>query len=142
MTPLNRGKVGMKFLFQIMLVACGSSLGGLARWGVGTWVGRWIGGAFPWGTLVINITGCLFLGWLMTTLGERLVFRETSWFQSDDLRLLLAVGFTGAYTTFSTFEYETDILFRNGDLLAAMTYMAGSVFAGLLAIRAGILLGS
>jgi len=125
---------------QIGLVALGSAIGGLARWGVGTAAARWLGPAFPWGTFFINISGSLFLGWFSTVLTERFVFEEGSWIRPDDLRLMIAVGFTGAYTTFSTFEYESHGLLRDGDGLASMTYIFASVFLGLVAVRCGILL--
>jgi CrcB protein len=121
-------------------VAFGSSLGGLARWGVTAWFGRWFGTAFPWGTLFINLSGSLFLGWFFTVLEERLVLSELSWIHAGDLRLLVATGFTGAYTTFSTFEYESHRLLGDGDGLAGAAYVSGSVFLGLLAVRLGVVL--
>jgi CrcB protein len=130
----------MRLLFQIGLVAFGSALGGLTRWGVSTGSARLFGTAFPWGTFFINLSGSLFLGWFSTILSERLVLGQTSWLRPDDLRLMVAVGFTGAYTTFSTFEYESHGLLRDGDGLAGMAYMFGSLFLGLLAVRCGILL--
>jgi CrcB protein len=131
----------MRLLFQVGLVAFGSAIGGLLRWGVSVWAARLLGTAFPWGTFFINLSGSLFLGWFSTILSDRLVLGETSWLRPDDLRLMIAVGFTGAYTTFSTFEYETHGLLRDGDGLAGMTYLFASVFLGLLAVRFGILLG-
>jgi CrcB protein len=128
----------VQHLFQIALVALGSALGGLARWGVGVYAARWWGTAFPWGTFSINISGCLFLGWFSTVLADRLLLSESAWLKPDDLRLFVAVGFTGAYTTFSTFEYETHGLLRDGDGLSGMTYLFASVFLGLLAVRLGI----
>ena len=127
----------MHLLMQIALVALGSAMGGLARWGVSVGVGRWLGSGFPYGTLLINVSGSLFLGWFSTILAEKMVQSEASWIRADDLRLMLAVGFTGAYTTFSTFEYESDKMLRDGDQLAAASYIAGSVFLGLLAVRLG-----
>lgn len=129
----------MRLLFQILLVSVGSALGGLARWGVGSAVAHLLGNRFPYGTFVINVTGSFFLGWFLTVLGERYV-TDDGWLRADDLRLLLAVGFTGAYTTFSTFEVESHKLLRDGDGLAALTYVFGSIFLGLLAVRGGILL--
>jgi CrcB protein len=126
---------------QILLVAVGSSLGGLTRWMVTLWFGRLFGTSFPWGTLFINVSGSLFLGWFTTILADRL--SDSSWVRADDLRLLVAVGFTGAYTTFSTFEYEAHQLLREGGGLlglAGMTYVALSVFVGLLAVRVGVVL--
>jgi CrcB protein len=131
----------MRLLIQIGLVAFGSALGGLARWGVGAGAARLLGSAFPWGTFIINISGSLFLGWFSTVLSDRWLAGPGSWLRADDLRLMVAVGFTGAYTTFSTFEYESDKLFRDGEGLLAMTYLFGSVFLGLLSVRCGILLG-
>lgn len=130
----------MQLLVQVGLVALGSAIGGLLRWSVTVYSARLFGTAFPWGTFFINLTGSLFLGWFMTILSDRLVLSETSWLRPDDLRLMIAVGFTGAYTTFSTFEYESHSLFRDGNGLAGMTYLFASVFLGLLAIRFGILL--
>jgi fluoride exporter len=130
----------VQLLTQIGLVAFGSALGGLARWGITTGAARLFGTAFPWGTLSINVLGSLFLGWFSAVLAERLVLSEGSWLRPDDLRLLVAVGFTGSYTTFSTFEYESHTLLRDGDGLAGMTYIFASVFLGLLAVRLGTLL--
>jgi CrcB protein len=90
--------------------------------------------------LFINLSGSLFLGWFLTVLAERSPAGGGGWLRPDDLRLAVAVGFTGAYTTFSTFEYEAHGLLQDGDGLAAMTYLFGSIFLGLLAVRAGILL--
>ena len=130
----------MRILLQIIFVAFGSALGGLTRWGVGILLGRLLGGAFPWGTFVINLSGSLFLGWFATALSERWVLQEDSWLRAEDLRLMIAVGFTGAYTTFSTYEYESQRLFSTGDQLTGLTYLFGSVFLGLLAVRLGIFL--
>jgi fluoride exporter len=130
----------VRLLSQICLVAFGSALGGLARWGVGVGAAQLLRTSFPWGTFFINISGSLFLGWLSTLLSERLVESQTAWLRPDDLRLMIAVGFTGAYTTFSTFEYESHELLRDGDGLKGMAYTLGSVFLGLLAVRLGIAL--
>jgi CrcB protein len=129
----------MRVLMHIGLVAFGSAVGGLARWGVGLAAARWLGTAFPWGTLTINISGSLFLGWFTTLLGDRLL-QGVGWLDADALRLMIAVGFTGAYTTFSTFEYESHGLFRDGRELAGTVYLAASVFLGLAAVRCGVAL--
>jgi fluoride exporter len=131
--------VGRMFL-QIGLVAFGSSLGGVLRWTVGMVAGKWFGTSFPWGTFFINITGCLFLGWFSTVVAERVANGGDGWIKIDDLRLMLAVGFTGAYTTFSTYEFESHNLFRDGDTLKGSIYLFGSVFVGLAAVRLGVLL--
>ncbi len=128
----------MRILMQIALVSVGSAAGGLARWGITLAASRWLGTAFPWGTLLINISGSLFLGWFSTLLAERLTFTENSWLRADDLRLLVAVGFTGTFTTFSTFEFEAENLLRDGDGLLGTVYLFASVLLGLLAVRLGI----
>jgi fluoride exporter len=128
-------------LTQIGLVAIGSVLGGVLRWGIGVGFGRLLETAFqttfPWATFFINISGSMFLGWFLTVVG-RYVPGEHSWFSQDGLRLMVAVGFTGAYTTFSTFEFESHKLLQDGDNLQGITYMLGSVFLGLVAVRLGM----
>ena len=71
---------------------------------------------------------------------ERLLVNGDGWIRADDLRLMVAVGFTGAYTTFSTFEYESNQLVQDGDGLKGMTYIFASLFLGLVAVRLGIML--
>jgi CrcB protein len=137
---LSKEDQSVRLLFQIGLVSFGSALGGLARWSVTAGAARILGVAFPWGTFFINVSGSLFLGWFTTVLADRLMLSETSWLRPDDLRLMVAVGFTGAFTTFSTFEYESHALLRDGDGLAGMTYIFASVLLGLLAVRFGIML--
>lgn len=130
----------MRVLVQIALVAGGSALGGLARWGTGVAFARWLGTALPYGTFFINISGSLFLGWLSTLLAERRLPGNQAWLGSDDLRLALAVGFTGAYTTFSTFEWETHGLLRDGEVWIGLLYSIVSVVLGLIAVRLGVVL--
>jgi CrcB protein len=75
----------------------------------------------------------------MTLWGDRLL-PEVGWLDADGLRLMVAVGFTGAYTTFSTYEYEAHGLFRDGSALAGTVYLAVSVFLGLAAVHLGVML--
>lgn len=130
----------MRLLFQIALVAIGSACGGLLRWAVGVGAARLFGTALPVGTFVINITGSLFLGWFSTVLANRMLLSQPAWLRPDDLRLMVAVGFTGAYTTFSTFEWEAHGLVRDGEAIAGITYMVASLVVGLLAVRLGVVL--
>ena len=125
---------------HIALVAIGSACGGLLRWAVGLMAGRWLGAAFPWGTLAINVSGCLFLGWFSTLLIERLPLTTLGWLRSDDLRLFVAIGFTGSYTTFSTYEWESHSLLRDGQTVFGFAYLVGSVVLGLVAVRLGVML--
>jgi CrcB protein len=130
----------VRLFVQIALVSLGSILGGLLRWGVGMAAGRLLGTAFPYGTFIINISGSLFLGWFMTVIGERLVLGEGAWLKADDLKLMIAVGFTGAFTTFSTFEFETYGKLEDGKGLVGAIYLLGSVLLGLVAVYVGVAL--
>ncbi|WP_010582578.1 fluoride efflux transporter CrcB [Schlesneria paludicola] len=130
----------MRTWFQILLVAFGSAAGGLTRWGIGIYATRWLGTSFPWATFLINVSGCLFLGWFSIVITERVEFAKLPWITREELKLMLAVGFTGAYTTFSTFELETFSLFRDGSSWKAIAYLISSLIAGLLAVRLGVLL--
>jgi fluoride exporter len=130
----------VRLLVQIALVSLGSTFGGLLRWGVGMAAGRLLGTAFPYGTFIINISGSLFLGWFLTIIGERLALGEGAWLQADDLKLMIAVGFTGAYTTFSTFEFETYRALEDKNALVGAIYPLGSVLLGLVAVYVGVAL--
>ncbi|MFO0966509.1 MAG: CrcB family protein [Gemmataceae bacterium] len=131
----------MHALTQIACVAFGSTLGGLLRWGVGVAFKDWLGVASFWATLVINISGSFFLGWFSTVVSQRFLNGLISWISLENLRLLVAVGFTGAYTTFSTFEYEAHGMLSDGQGLKGTLYIAASVVVGLLAVRLGVMLG-
>jgi len=94
-----------------------------------------MGSMFPYGTLLINLTGCLLLGFIgQLTLNRMLI--------SADLRIAIAVGFFGGYTTFSSFGWETAKMLEAGEWLRATTYVAASVIAGLLLSVAGIRLAN
>jgi CrcB protein len=129
----------MRLLLHIALVAGGSAVGGLARWALHGIALRLLGKSWPYGTFFINITGCLLLGWLAAVLTRRVTALQTA--GVDELRLLIGVGFCGAYTTFSTFGVEADGLFREGSLTAGFLYVGLSVLVGLLAVRLGVFLG-
>jgi CrcB protein len=130
----------MTILFKIFLVALGSAAGGVARWGLTLGAGRLFGTAFPWGTFIVNITGSFFLGWFYATITERLVDQPGSWIGLEELRLLVAIGFTGGYTTFSSYELEAHNLLKDGSGIAGTIYLMLSVLLGLLAVRCGVML--
>ncbi len=116
-------------LFQIGLIALGGALGAVARYGVGSWVQQRLPfSAFPWGTFVINASGSFLLGLLATLLSIR-VLHSPNW------RPLVTIGFIGAYTTFSTFEYETAQL---GSSWQALMNLVGSVIVGYGCVWFGI----
>jgi CrcB protein len=86
----------------------------------------------------VNITGSLFLGWFLAAHTERWQAGEGVSLHAFDVRLLFVVGFAGAYTTFSTFEWESHTMLRDGQGLSAAIYVLASVLAGLIAIRLGM----
>jgi CrcB protein len=122
----------MTRVLPYLLVGVGGFLGANARFLVARWLGVVIETRFPVGTFAINLSGSFALGVIGTLVAEK-VFPN-----SDAVRLALGVGFLGAFTTFSTFEFETHALFDDGEWLTATTNMFASLFIGLLAVRAGI----
>jgi len=112
----------------------GGGLGAVLRYELGGLVQRSTGGFFPWGTLVVNASGCLAIGLLATLLEERSSLGPT-W------RLFLLVGVLGGYTTFSTFGLETWRLIESGDWLRAAGNAGGSVAIGLVAVATGVAVG-
>jgi CrcB protein len=118
-----------------LLVAIGGGIGSVTRYLVGGWFASRFGPAFPYGTLVINVTGSFVIGLFLAFAQERISL-------SPYWRLFFAVGFLGGYTTFSTFEYESVRLLQDGEMLLGSVYLIGSVVAGGIAAVAGIALGS
>jgi CrcB protein len=112
------------------MVGAGGFAGAIARYALGVWIGQRWGRSFPLGTLVINVTGSFLIGLLMPLLTERVV-ANPQW------RLLLVIGFLGAYTTFSTFEYETGALLKDGEWLYASLNIVLSVVMGFIALKLG-----
>jgi CrcB protein len=118
-----------------MLIALFGAIGTLARYGLQGVVQIRTGSTFPYGTLLINLTGCFFLGLVGQFTLNRLVI-------SPDWRIAIAIGFFGGYTTFSTFGWETAKMLEDGEWLRATTYVTSSVLAGLLLSVAGIRLAN
>jgi CrcB protein len=114
------------------MIAAGGALGAIARYVLGGLVQEWGGPRFPYGTLVINVSGCLVMGIVMTLLAERAVLHP-NW------RFLIPVGFIGAYTTFSTFEYETFRAIEQGDWLVGVGNVLVSVVVGFVSVAAGVM---
>ncbi len=116
-----------------MFIAIGGSLGSIARYWVGSTISGRLGTRFPYGTFVINISACIMIGFALTYLGRR-VELSPAW------RFLVPVGFVGAYSTFSTYEWETLSTLRSGAFLLAAFYAVGSLLLGLVAVWGGSLL--
>ena len=124
----------MTALMPYLLVGLGGFIGANARFVVARLVGTLFETKFPLGTFVINVTGSFLLGALGTLVAQKVMPN------SESMRLALGVGFLGAFTTFSTLEFETHALFDDGSWLTATTNMFASLFVGLVAVRAGIIL--
>jgi fluoride exporter len=118
-----------------MVIGVAGFFGAIARHGVEGFVSQRTGGAFPWGTFVVNISGSFLLGILFAVLVEGRVIMAP-W-----LRTAVTVGFVGAYTTFSTLTLETVRLVEDGTLIRAGANAVGSLAVGLVAVYAGIVLG-
>lgn len=120
-------------LTKYLAVAAGGALGAMLRYYLGGTVLARIASPFPTATFIINIAGSFIIGFFLTLTTERLPL-------SPQLRLAIAVGFVGAFTTFSTFEYETMRLFEEGHLASALLNVILSVTVGFAAVWGGIAL--
>lgn len=118
----------------LLLVGAGGFLGAIARYVVDGWVATSTGGGFPWGTLVVNVSGSFALGVLFAASVERDLLPAA-------LRVPVLIGFIGAYTTFSTLALESWRLVESGSYVAAFANIGGSVVLGMLAVVAGLAIG-
>ena len=115
----------------ILYIGVGGALGAMARYLMAGLVQRGVGGAFPWGTLAVNILGAFVMG-LIVELAARL------WSMSPDLRAFLTSGVLGGFTTFSAFSLETGLMIEKGDWASAATYIVASVLLCVLALFLGL----
>ena len=115
---------------KYLLIAAGGALGSALRYWVGSTVSGRMGVRFPYGTLLVNITACVILGFTLTYLGKRADI-SPAW------RYLIPVGFIGAYSTFSTYEWETLSTMRSGAFMLGGLYAVGSLVLGLAATWCG-----
>ncbi len=119
---------------QYLLIGIGGFLGANARFLVSSWAARLLGTNFPYGTFLANISGSFLLGVTLAVLHDRALLETPQ-------RHFFVVGFLGAYTTFSTFTYESMQLFQNGIILPGLLHIVGSVVVGLLAVVGGFWVG-
>jgi len=120
-------------LLKYVVVGVGGFLGAIARYMLGAYIGSRYGVRFPYGTLVINVSGSFLVGFILTLLS-----RTTA---SPYWRYLIPIGFIGAYTTFSTFEYETLRAVQDGQAITGLLNVALSVIVGFAAVWAGAAIG-
>jgi CrcB protein len=125
----------MKLLIQCLAVGAAGFLGAVARFLLSGLIGRSVATRFPLGTFVINITGSFLLGWFYAFMQRRYPAAP------EVVRLAVATGFLGAYTTFSTFTLEAHEMLDRSHYLTFALYAGGSVVIGLLACAAGVALG-
>lgn len=114
-----------------LYIAAGGAVGAVARYGVTGWVQERSGFHFPWGTLAVNILGSVLIGASLRYLEATPATAE--------VRALVTVGLLGAFTTFSTFSYETVALLEDGAFGRALGYSIGSLALGIVAVYAGML---
>jgi CrcB protein len=115
---------------NVLIIGIGGFLGAIARYAIGLWIGQRWGRSFPLGTFFINVSGSFLIGFLMSLFTERLMLNP-QW------RMFFVIGFLGAYTTFSTFEYETGALLKDSEWLIASLNVVLSVLVGFAALKLG-----
>ena len=118
---------------RYVMIGIGGFLGAIARYQIAVMIQARVPAGFPWGTFVVNVSGCFIMGIVMTLLTERLIV-------NPEWRFLIPIGFIGAYTTFSTFAYELFQANTEGAWLVGGAYLAASVIAGYVALWAGVVL--
>ena len=118
-------------LRQILLVAIGGAVGSVARHLVGVASLRLFGPAFPFGTLIVNLVGAFVMGVFVELLARRFG-------ASNDLRLLIATGVLGGFTTFSSFALDTAVLWERGEVISSFVYVATTLVLGLAALFLGL----
>ena len=123
----------MNSLQKYLLIAIGGALGTTARYWVGSTIASRMGTKFPYGTFVINMTACVIIGFSLAFLGKRTELNP-AW------RFLVPIGFVGAYSTFSTFEWEAFSILQTGAFLNAALYVVLSFVLGLFGVWCGVLI--
>ncbi|MCC7164908.1 MAG: fluoride efflux transporter CrcB [Anaerolineae bacterium] len=119
---------------QFLLISVGAVVGANLRYWVGDWVAQRLGASFPYGTLVVNLTGTLILGIFVTLAAERFLW-DPRW------RVLVAIGFCGSYTTFSSYMLESVSLISSGQYAIGLLNLFGSLVLGVTVMFAGIMIG-
>jgi len=120
---------------SILYIALGGIAGTLSRFGLEGWIQSRTATHFPLGTLTVNITGSLLLGFIIrVATGTALI--------SPDIRAAVTIGFCGAFTTMSTFSYESVALLNDGDYLRAALYMSATIAGSVGAVMLGAALGN
>ena len=117
----------------LLIVGLGGGVGSIFRYLTSVFTDKYFQGVFPWATFLVNVVGCLIIGFLVGVLTKHQV-------GNSQLKLLFITGFCGGFTTFSAFALENIKLFQSGNSLLALLYIALSVTLGILAVWVGIML--
>jgi len=117
-------------MFKLFIIGCGGFIGAVVRYGLSGWVHRNNMSDFPYGTLTVNVIGCLLIGALSYLVEDRILL-------NPHMRAFLLIGILGAFTTFSTFGYETVELLGDGRMTAALVNVLTNVVVGLIAVWIG-----
>jgi CrcB protein len=121
-----------KDMETFLLISAGAIVGANLRYWVGGWAAQRLGTSFPYGNLIINLTGSFILGFFLTLATERLLL-DPRW------RVMLAIGFLGSYTTFSSYTFESLSLIMNNQWLSGLLNLFGSAFLGGVSVFLGII---
>lgn len=115
---------------SFLLIFIGGGAGSMLRYALGKWLNN-LETSIPYGTMLANILGSLFIGIILGYTAKNTQF-------PSNYTLLLATGFCGGFTTFSTFAYENHLFLKNGDYLSFLPYTLGSLFIGFVAVFVGV----
>lgn len=121
-------------LQKLLLIAVAGGVGSLARYGLSGVVQNWSGSLFPWGTVAVNVLGCLVFGFLWAVTEGRFAV-------SPETRTVILVGFMGAFTTFSTFVFETVALLEDSEWILALGNLSLQNVVGVAALILGVFIG-
>lgn len=118
---------------RLVMLAVAGAAGTVSRYLLGGWMHQWLGWQFPYGTFFVNVMGCVGIGFLGTLFDERMML-------SSPARQALFIGFLGAFTTFSSFAYESWTLFKDSQWMLAGVNVVGSVITCFVGLLLGVLL--
>ena len=121
-------------MLKFILLAIGGIIGTISRYLLAGAIYEAFGTSFPYGTLLVNLSGCFIIGVLAALADDKQLF-------GPNLRILFMIGFCGAYTTFSTFILETSNLIKDGETIRALMNVLLSVIVGFIVFRIGMFLG-
>lgn len=124
-------KLEVLIMLGYIAIFIGGGIGSILRYALTIFANKFFGYSYPYGTFIVNILGCLFIGFVLA-----LTINKSSWLNFE-LRLFLATGIAGGFTTFSSFSYEALTLIKKGQISSSISYIILSPVLGLLAVYLG-----